>query len=159
MKMKKQITSITHNDLVNLFSTALYGNSLVDADYSNEYNVLFDSNDCFEDKLAKILLNGGEITIIDMESYDNIEDDTHYDTYGTKGANWCSTELIEMTSWLSGDFKVIGYHINLNTLLQSINASDKAMKLMETLLVDEDGDMYTAYNILQHAVFGKVIYG
>lgn len=68
---------ITKKDLVNLFSTALYGNNWLVADYDYEkYKSLFDEGDCYEDKLAKIILHGGEIELVDMNACD--EDDGAY---------------------------------------------------------------------------------
>lgn len=71
MKIKTTITEINKEDLVNLFSTALYGNEWLVADYDRKkYKSLFDENDCFEDKLAKIILSGGDIELIDKNSCD-----------------------------------------------------------------------------------------
>lgn len=63
MKTKTTITELTHDDLVELFSTALTGSSYLEADYdeSTEY----DEDDCFEDILANILLHGGSIKVTD----------------------------------------------------------------------------------------------
>ena len=65
MEFKKQvtITEITHDDLVNLFSTALYGSTYLDADYPN--SDIYEEDDCYEDKLAKALLNGKTIVVRD----------------------------------------------------------------------------------------------
>lgn len=66
MKTKTTITELTHNDLVELFSTALTGSSYLMADYdeSTEY----DEDDCFEDILANILLHGGSIKVTDYHA-------------------------------------------------------------------------------------------
>ena len=55
MKFKKQvtITEITQEDLVNLFSTALYGSTYLDADYPKRD--IYEEDDCYEDKLAKVV--------------------------------------------------------------------------------------------------------
>lgn len=77
MKTKTMITEINHEDLVELFSTALYGNNWLVADYDyKKYQHLFEENDCYEDKLANILLNGGTIELVDMNACD--EDDGSY---------------------------------------------------------------------------------
>ena len=73
MKIKTTIESITHDDLVELFSTALYGSDIFGVDYDAEvYNHCPDKkgNDCLEDKIARILLNGGSITISDLYADD-----------------------------------------------------------------------------------------
>lgn len=91
MKTKTTITELTHDDLVNLFSTALYGSSYLGADY--EESVEHDEKDCFEDILANILLHGGCIKVNDYYSEGDVygelpheldEDDectTYYVTY------------------------------------------------------------------------------
>jgi hypothetical protein len=74
MKLKNnvEIIDITHEDLVNLFSTALYGSSYLSAEYDkNFYNSIpkdKKEGDCFEDHIADVLLNGGEIYIYDAYS-------------------------------------------------------------------------------------------
>lgn len=74
MKTQTTIKEITHEDLVNLFSTALYGSTYLEADYTNPS--LKESGDCFEDILAKNLLAGDSIVITDWyaegESYGNL---------------------------------------------------------------------------------------
>ena len=64
MKRTLTITEITHDELVNLFSTGLYGSSYLDVDYpEGDY---YDSNeDCYEDRIAKALLTGREIVVRD----------------------------------------------------------------------------------------------
>jgi hypothetical protein len=74
MKLKNnvEIIDITHEDLVNLFSTALYGSSYLSAEYDKDfYNSIpkdKKEGDCFEDHIADVLLNGGEIYIYDAYS-------------------------------------------------------------------------------------------
>ena len=66
MKTKTTITELSHDDLVTLFSTALYGSTYLGADYDEaiEHN----ERDCFEDILANILLHGGCIKVNDYYS-------------------------------------------------------------------------------------------
>ena len=63
MKTQVIISEITHDDLVNLFSTALYGSSYLSASYDECVDE--DDDDCYEDVLAKSLLSGGKIQITD----------------------------------------------------------------------------------------------
>ena len=63
MKTQVIISEITHDDLVNLFSTALYGSSYLSSSYDECADE--DDDDCYEDVLAKILLSGGKIQITD----------------------------------------------------------------------------------------------
>lgn len=64
---KTTITEITHDDLVNLFSTALYGSSYLSVDYTIEdkKSVEVSDDDCYEDIIAKILLSGKSIEVTD----------------------------------------------------------------------------------------------
>ena len=81
MKLKNnvEIIDITHEDLVNLFSTALYGSSYLSAEYDKDfYNSIpkdKKEGDCFEDHLADVLLNGGEIYIYDAYSEGEVYSD------------------------------------------------------------------------------------
>ena len=74
MKLKNnvEIIDITHEDLVDLFSTALYGSSYLSAEYDKDfYNSIpkdKKEGDCYEDHIADVLLNGGEIYIYDTYS-------------------------------------------------------------------------------------------
>lgn len=63
METKVTISEITHEELVNLFSTAFYGSTYLEADYTNPS--LKEDGDCFEDILAKNLLAGDSIVVTD----------------------------------------------------------------------------------------------
>ena len=63
MKTNLTISEITHKDLVNFFSTSLYGSTYLEADYTNPS--LKEEGDCFEDVLAKNLLAGDSVVITD----------------------------------------------------------------------------------------------
>ena len=67
MKTETTITELSHDDLVNLFSTALYGSSYLSADYTIEdrKSVYVSDDDCYEDIIAKILLSGKSIEVTD----------------------------------------------------------------------------------------------
>ena len=67
MKTKITITKLSHNDLVDLFSTALYGSTYLSADYTIEDRKSVDvsDDDCYEDIIAKILLSGKSIEVTD----------------------------------------------------------------------------------------------
>ena len=69
MKTKTIISDINFEDLVDLFSTALYGSHKFGAYYNkSDYEKCPDKNDgdCYEDKLARILLNGGTVVVFDL---------------------------------------------------------------------------------------------
>lgn len=67
MKAKTTITELSHDDLVNLFSTALYGSSYLSADYTIEDRKSIDvsDDDCYEDIISKLLLSGKSIEVTD----------------------------------------------------------------------------------------------
>ena len=68
MKLISAISEITHDDLVELFSTALYGCEIFVVDWPNDHPEIFKEGDCIEDKLARCLLNGQHIIIGDRYS-------------------------------------------------------------------------------------------
>lgn len=71
MKTKTIVTSLGHEDLVELFSTSLYGSNSFAATYPKDiYSKYADSKDCFEDKLAKCLEHGAKITVYDCRADD-----------------------------------------------------------------------------------------
>ena len=62
MKTQTKITELTKEDLSDLFSTALYGSNYLSADYDDTDDC---DEDCYEDTMAMILLNGGTIRVTD----------------------------------------------------------------------------------------------
>ncbi|MDD6104183.1 MAG: hypothetical protein PUB73_06205 [Bacteroidales bacterium] len=138
--MKQKITELSHNDLVNILSTALYGCDYLSASYDHDfYNNLNDSQkqgNCFEDALADVLLNGGAITIIDYYAEGDVN--------GKKG------KLIDDDN--------AEYTLTLQDFLDGCSTREGHRYAVE-LLVEEDGDYYTANNLLQIIMFGEVIYG
>lgn len=137
MKVKILVTELSHEELTDLLSTSLYGSSWLEARYDKEvYKSLNNKNgDCFEDKLADMLLNGHKITIVDTmaegESYSN--------------------KFVR----LNGD--CAEYEIGINDILKTAS-SKTGYELLKDVLSGE-GDYYTADAFLQHVVFGKEIYG
>lgn len=156
MKAKVKVTSVelTHEDLVTLFSTALYGNSAIECHYNkSDYpNIKFEESDCYEDVIAKILLGGGEVEIVDNEGFDTNEEDVSF--YGIEGINWndCYAEDDGYGNYIPT------YKINLRCILNGIE-TERGYELAKELLIDEEGDMWTAYNLLQIIVFGEEVYG
>lgn len=61
MKTQTTITDITKEDLVNLFSTAIYGSNYLSVEFDE--SVEHDEQDCYEDIIANILLNGGAVKV------------------------------------------------------------------------------------------------
>ena len=156
--MTYKIDSLSHYDLVNLLSTATYGNgAAIGIDVPEECMELY-VGECWEDKLANVLLNGGRIEVIDRYSEEYQED---YETYGEQGKNWISTrwqEFETLNKEEQGQWGHVVYIIDLNNILYGINQNEHAKKLAHDLFVDEDDDLYTAYNLLQFVMFQEIVY-
>lgn len=150
MKTKTTITEITHDDIVNLLSTGLYGSQFLGVDYSKgDYRKIPnpDEYDCIEDKCAKLLLNGKSIVIYDMYAED--EEDFHGKLYH---------------SWDS-DNETMDYTITLSDIKKGIEkAIDNGGWDAECAfdLINDDSrdlDLTEAENLLQIITFGEAIYG
>lgn len=137
MKAKILVTELSHEELTDLLSTSLYGSSWFSSKYDKEvYKSLKNKNgDCFEDKLADMLLAGHKITIVDTmaegESYSN--------------------------KFVGLDGDCAKYEIGLNDILKTAS-SKTGYELLKDVLSGE-GDYFTADAFLQRVVFGKEIYG
>ena len=138
MKTKITVTAMEHDELVDLLSTALYDSSWFGADYDRDtYNKLEKTNgECFEDKLADMLLSGHQITITDYEA--------DGESYSSK----CTKITVD------GDAV---YKVGLEDFLKVASTKTGFQLLSEVL--DGTGDYYTADAFLQRVVFGEEIYG
>ena len=151
MKIETKITEITHEDLVNLFSTALYGNERLGVYYYvGDYKgkPFEDPDDCVEDKYAKILLNGGKIFVTDFYAEDS---DEHYGE-------------IEH-AWNEED-ETMNYTITLkdieNGLAKAASSSEPYCRKSFSNFAENDCidfDLNDADTLMQIIVFGEVIYG
>lgn len=139
MRTEIKVLSFTHDDLVNLLSTALYGSSWFYAEYDRTiYDTLKKTKgDCFEDKLADMLLAGHKITIVDM------------DAEGVKYSDKCVRIDEEDESAV--------YEVKLEDFLQTASTKDGYNLVTEVL--SGDGDFWTADAFLQRVVFGEEVYG
>jgi hypothetical protein len=138
MKTKITVTEINHDELVDLLSTALYDSSWFGANYNRDiYEKLENTTgECFEDKLADMLLAGHQITIIDYEA-----DGESYSSKCTK---------------ITADGDAV-YKVGLEDFLK-VASTKTGFKLLSEVL-DGTGDYYTADAFLQRVVFGEEIYG
>lgn len=161
MKTTIKVTELNHEELVNILSGATYGNSLVGIEVAEDSKELAKklradetiNTDCIEDVWAEVLLNGGNITIIDVESDARDEEDAIKHAY--KGcANKVGFRIEE--GWC-GEYGVTLYDINLKGFLEGCSNANAFNYLKDTL--DGEGDMWTAYNLLQIITFGEEIYG
>ena len=150
MKTKTIVTDITHEDLVNLMSTATEGSNYLSLAFINEDDYygtkLEDSNDCWEDKFAKVLLDGGCIEVLDYYAED--EDDFN----GDKPHRW--------------DGQCMAYTIGLPDIEKGIvraldNGGWDAKCANGLINIDTccDFDLIKADNLLKIIVFGEAIYG
>jgi hypothetical protein len=139
MKTEIKVLSFTHEELVNLLSTALYGSSWFYAEYDRTiYNTLEETNgDCFEDKLADMLLAGHTISIVDTTAE------------GEKYSDKCVRFDEEDESAV--------YEVKLEDFLQTASTEDGFRLVTEVL--SGDGDYWTADAFLQRVVFGEEVYG
>ena len=158
METNTRISKITHDDIVNLLSTALYGSTYLSADYDRErYKRLFKEGDCYEDKMARILLEGGAITVTDGF----VEDE---DEVWSKKGKW------------NKDLEEAQYTITLKDIEEGLQkALDGTFKLTEGLEQGEknwarkvvmnmmsegaDYDLPDADMIMQIIMFGEIVYG
>ena len=154
MKAKVTVTELTHDELVDILSTALYDCDYLTADYDTKAwkEIPQDKKhgNCFEDHLADVLLNDGIIFITDNEANGEL--------YKTPGV---PCHLEKPAWWEQGqddDSCVVGvYEVNLKAILKACSTPRGYKLLTETL--NGEGDYFTANNLLQIAMFGEEIYG
>lgn len=139
METKIKVTAMSHNELVDLLSTALYGSQWFAASYDKKIYESLDcvTGECFEDKLADMLLAGHKISITDIEA----DGETHSDKFVR----------------FEGRYDDAVYEVGLNDFLE-VASTPRGYKLIEDVLSGE-GDYYTADAFLQRVVFGEEIYG
>jgi hypothetical protein len=161
MKLKNnvEIIDITHEDLVNLFSTALYGSSYLSAEYDKDfYNSIpkdKKEGDCFEDHIADVLLNGGEIYIYDAYSEGEV--------YSKNG------ELIKEEY---GDEEYAQYTLTLTDIIEGLeraangtyktNDDTKFIRQCFNEFAEDDCydlDLTDADALMQVITFNELIYG
>ena len=159
MKTNLTISEITHEDLVNLFSTSLYGSTYLEADYTNPN--LKKAGDCFEDILAKNLLAGDCIVITDWyaegEAYGNLfhivddEDECVHYTVGLedikRGLERAANGTFTITTKLGEDY-IKGEKESARRSFNSF-ADDDAV----------DFDLIRADILMQIILFDEIIYG
>lgn len=137
-----QVTGVTHEELVNLFSTAFYGNEYMEAYYDqHELDQIPEDKregNCLEDFLADLLLNGKSIQVIDYEAQGEVYGDLphHTDEY---------------------DEEAIIYDVTLKDILKGLS-SEVNLQMMHEVQSGE-GDMFTAWGLIQRIIFGEEIYG
>lgn len=148
MEIKVEIKEVSHEDLVNLLSTSLYGSQVFWGKRLAEYKPLENKGEgnCIEDKMANVLLNDGRIAFIDIEAEGEI--------YKNKGVLGFINE--------DGDAE---YHFDLkaikNGLKKALESKERYLQLAAFDFLVDDGsfDATDAENLMQMVLFGEVIYG
>lgn len=155
MKTRTEIYDISHKDLVNLFSTALYGSNYLGCNYrvdlkddDKDEDLGFKDDDCFEDKIAKCLLHGKRVAMVD-----------HY----CEGSDEFYGELEHHYDEESGHML---YYLDLRTIKKGLekmlNAGGWKAKYVMMMINDDDYcefDQIAADSIMQNIIFGEEIYG
>lgn len=149
MKTKTIISDINFEDLVDLFSTALYGSQKFCAYYNkSDYEKCPDKNDgdCYEDKLARILLNGGTVVVFDLYA------EMDGDFYGDLPHKW------------NEKHEVMGYTLRLKDIevgiQKAIDNGGWSAECARDLVNHEDGNLVLqeAEEVMQWILFGESIY-
>lgn len=111
---------------------------------STKKNCKVDNGDCYEDKLAKVLLEGGKVTITDYDA----EDEDDY--YGKLPHRWgCGMMQYDLT------LMDIEYGIG-----RAIDSGGWECKIdMHLIHEPEQLDLNEGYSLLQFIVFGEIVYG
>ena len=144
MKTRITVTELSHEDLVDILSTALYGCDYLRVDYNKETwsEIPEDKKEgqCYEDHLTDMLLNGHYIAATDIYADGEI--------YGKR------KHPMPASVDKKGN---VTYCLALQDLLWACS-SPRGYKLITEILSGE-GDYFTANNLLQIALFGEEIYG
>ena len=140
METKIKVTKLTHSDLVDILSTALYGNRIFAASYNRDiYESIEDKQgECFEDHLADMLLAGHKITIVDKDA---------------DGSKHSKKNFVRF----EGEYQNAVYEVGLKDFLKAASTPE-GYRMVEDML-EGFGDAITGDCFLQRVVFGEEIYG
>lgn len=144
MKVRITVTELSHEDLVNILSTALCGCDYLAVGYDKKTWREIPENKkeghCYEDHLADMLLNGHHLVATDFYAEGEIHRKKKHPVSAT----------------LDEDGNAI-YCLTLQDILWACNSEHGYKLLTETL--SGEGDYFTANNLLQIALFGEEVYG
>lgn len=160
MKTQVTITEITHDDLVNLLSTALSGSTYLTADY--EEAVEHNEDDCYEDIMAKILLNGGKICITDHYAEDGeVYGDNPCKVNEDEDNCFSTTYFISLATIVTGLMRAASGTFNAGNdewteqTLRSARVSFNSFADEEDLTFDQ----VRADILMQIILFNEIVYG
>lgn len=147
MKATINIKDISHEDLVDFFSTALYGSTNFYGHLLHEYAHLEGDERIYEDKIANVLLKGGKFSVVDMEADESVNGP----------AKGVEARVIE-----DGQ---VEYTFDLEAVKKGLKRAFTDTKgggfpaILNLLLDDGTFDATDADNLLQMIVFGEIVYG
>ena len=160
MKTQTIVKEITHEDLVNLLSGALYGSNYLSADY--EEAVEYDEDDSYEDVMANILLHGGTIYITDHyaedgEVYGNLSCEVKEDDEG----NLSTTYSVTLNDIKDGLERAANGTFNAGLISDWRERSiEFAKRSFEAFSWNErEWDAITADCLMQIILFDEIVYG
>lgn len=157
MKTQLTITELTKEDLVNLFSTAFYGSNYLSADY--EEAIEYDEEDCHEEILAEILLNGGAIKVTDSYA-----DGCHYGNLRYQhNEDYDATYYVRDIDIILGLERAANGTFNLRPDVGADFAdrnAEFARRSFNAFAFDEqEWDLETADCLMQIILFNEIVYG
>lgn len=164
MEIKTKVTSIdlSKDDLVNLLSTATYGDNTfkIWVDDANK-GLKGDEDECLEEKWANVLLGGGYICVGVMEAGEPEREDVFNESKFYKDEE-CFIEEFDGT-FPNESLFVPYYKVTLDRIKDAfteiLENNDYPKAHFDNLFVDDCGDFIDAWCLLQYIVFGTVIYG
>ena len=156
MKTKTTITELTHDDLVELFSTALSGSSYLGADY--EESIEYNEDACLEDILANILLHGGCIKVNDYYSEGDVYGELPHEL---DEEDECTTYFVTYDDIKRGLERAADGTFNAGNDKWTEQTKRSARVSFDSF-VDEDRcdfDLVRADILMQIILFDEIIYG
>ena len=157
MKTQTTITDLTKEDLVNLFSTALYGSNYLSVEYDE--SVEHDEQDCHEDIIANILLNGGAVRVTDSYA-----DGCHYGKLRWEfNEDYDAIYHVRFIDIWQGLERAANGTFNLRPDVGTTFAESNlecAKRSFNAFAFDErEWDMVTADCLMQIILFDEIVYG
>lgn len=152
-----KFTELSHDDLVDILSTATYGDESLDIRVPRKCKDFYEELDedaCWEDRLANVLEKGGYLVIYDNNSE---EPKDGWTCEGNVGLECVWKEFKTWNTEEQGEWGHVGYRVYLKDILNGCS-TEQGYKFAKKLLIDEDGDFYTAYNLMQIILFGELVY-
>lgn len=140
MKYEIKVTEITHDELVNVLSMLCLENDFAVNCKKKDYAKVPEDNrsgDCYEDKCADVLLNGGKVYVTDIQADGEV--------YG------------KLKHTIDEEDGSVTYQVGLKDFLNGFSNNDALTYIKE--LENENDDYWTAYNLIQFVIFGELIYG